>query len=121
MEQGEKSSKYFLTLEKRRQSKTHVRKLLENEKEITNPKEIIEKLKNFYSHMYSPKNEFSEDECFSFISKLNTPRLNEQEKLKCEGLLTNKECYESLKTMGNNKAPGNDGISKEFTWHSGTN
>ena len=42
------------------------------------------------------------------------PRLNDAEKAVCEGTLTKKECWEALLTMGNNKSPGNDGLTKEF-------
>ena len=55
-----------------------------------------------------------EEDCFKFVDKINLPQLNEQEKLKCEGYVTIKECFESLNKMGNNKTPGNDGLSKEF-------
>ena len=37
----------------------------------------------------------------------------EQKKV-CEGELTEKEIYESLISMENNKSPGNDGLTKEF-------
>ena len=40
LEEGEKNTKYFLTLERRRKTKTHVRKLLDDKMEITNPKDI---------------------------------------------------------------------------------
>lgn len=113
-EQGEKNSKFFLTLEKRRKSKTHVRKILEDDKEITNSSEILKKLENFYSTMYSPKSKLSVEQCSSFLNNINTPKLNEDEKESCERLLNMKECYESLKEMGNNKTPGMDGFSKEF-------
>ena len=39
----------------------------------------------------------------------------EQKKV-CEGELTEKEIYESLISMENNKSPGNDGLTKEFYW-----
>jgi len=106
-EQGEKSSKYFLTLEKKRKSTT-----LEGDKEITNPSEILKKLENFYSDMFSAKSDLSEEQCANFLNNLETPRINDQEKESCEGLLANKECYESVKEMGNNKTPGMDGLSK---------
>ena len=114
LEKGEKSNKYFLTLEKRRKTKTHVRKLLQDEKEIINPEEILKQLKSYYGNLYSSKNDLSEEQCLNFLQGLTTPSLSDQEINECEGLLTNKECYESLKEMKNNKTPGSDGISKEF-------
>jgi hypothetical protein len=68
-----------LTLEKRRKSKTHVRKLLQDGKEITNPKLIHQQLKSFYGDLYSSKSELSEEQCLNVIRNLNMPRLSEQE------------------------------------------
>ena len=41
-------------------------------------------------------------------------KINEEEKNKCEGLLTQYECGLSLKNMNDNKSPGSDGITVEF-------
>ena len=72
IEQGEKlkSNKYFLTLEKRRKCKTHLRKIVEGDNEVTNPKEILKSLQKFYKNLYSQKNILSEEECLDFISKI---------------------------------------------------
>ena len=40
--------------------------------------------------------------------------LSEVEKLLCEGILTEEECLETLKTFSTNKTPGDDGISFGF-------
>ena len=55
-EHGEKSSKYFLNLEKRNKAKSHVRKLLtETDNEISNPSEIMIHIKDFYSSVYKQR------------------------------------------------------------------
>ena len=53
-EEGEKSTKYFLSLEKRNKVKSHIRKLCLNEEneETTDPKQILDELKQFYSGLY---------------------------------------------------------------------
>ena len=48
-EQGERNSKYFLNLEKRQKSKTQVRKLLSNEVESTNSKDILKEMKIIFT------------------------------------------------------------------------
>ena len=48
------------------------------------------------------------------MKTLNLPRLTDDESRLCKGELTERECWEVLQTMGNNKSPGNDGLSKEF-------
>ena len=48
-EHREKSSKYFLNLEKRNKSKSQIRKILssDNDREYTDPEEIMKEPKNF--------------------------------------------------------------------------
>ena len=36
------------------------------------------------------------------------------DKKKCEGLLTEKECLEAVKSMESGKSPGTDGLPAEF-------
>ena len=46
---GEKSSKYFLNLEKRSKAKSHVRTMItENNSEISKPQAILLRIKDFY-------------------------------------------------------------------------
>ena len=45
---------------------------------------------------------------------LNLPQLSDQDRNSYEGLLTKKECWDSLNAMKSGKSPGNDGLCKEF-------
>ena len=40
--------------------------------------------------------------------------LNEDQSKRCEGLLSEHECYQALKDMDNGKTPGSDGLTSEF-------
>ena len=115
-EHGEKSTKYFLNLEKRNKAKTHVRKvLLQNNLETTEPKAIISNLKAFYSNLYERTSTKTENEYLQYWKDISAPKLHEKEKQSCEREITKNECQEALKSMGNNKSsPGNDGLTKEF-------
>ena len=42
------------------------------------------------------------------------PQLSTKQSLKCEKCITEKELFEALKSMPNDKSPGNDGLTKEF-------
>ena len=42
------------------------------------------------------------------------PKLNDEEKISCEGLLTLEECSNIVSALQNNKSPGNDGFTGEF-------
>ena len=53
-EHGEKSSKYFLNLEKRNKAKSHVRSLIsESGIQVNDPTEIMSKVRDFYSNLYT--------------------------------------------------------------------
>ena len=114
-ERGEKSTKYFLNLEKRNKAKTHVRKiLLQNNLETTVPKAIMSNLKTFYSNLYKRTSTRTEYECQQYlkdVSPLNYMKtISNHVKEKSQ----KNECWDALKSMGNNKSPGNDGLTKEF-------
>ena len=44
----------------------------------------------------------------------NFPQLFTGQSLKWEKSITEKELFEALKSMPNDKSPGNDGLTKEF-------
>ena len=103
-EQGEKNTKYLLSLEKRNKAKTHLRKLLtENNHEIIEPKEILNNIESFYSGLYSQKNTKPLEDCLGFMSSIVSivsPTLTGEEQASCEGYLTVNECYNALKQLG---------------------
>ena len=114
-EKGEKSTKYFLNLEKRNKTKSHVRKLISPDgSEETDPKNILANIKSFYSELYTKHSVKAEKEIFDYLYDLNIAKLSHEVKTSCEGKLTVKECWNALDSMGNNKSPGNDGFTKEF-------
>ena len=114
-EYGEKSSKHFFSLEKRNKAKSHLRKVVEtNEQETSDPIEIIRSLKDFYSSSYTRRSNKTEDECITYLGNINIPKLTDDERNVCQGKLTKMEIWYALNSMGNNKSPGNGGLSNEF-------
>lgn len=115
-EHGEKSTKYFLNLEKRNHVKKHMRKLNINGSSTTDPSKILSEQQRFYQELYSSKNMNNENlhEIKSFLKDLNIPKLSEEQKMSCEGEITPEECALILDSFQNNKTPGNDGIPIEF-------
>ena len=48
----------------------------------------------------------------SFINFIKA--LTNEQALECEGIISETELLKALKSMSNDKCPGNDGITKEF-------
>ena len=112
-EHGEKSTKYFLNLEKRNHIKKHMRKLNINGSITTDPFNILNEQRRFYQELYTSRNKDNEA-IESFLKDLLIPKLSEDQKMSCEGKITSEECALLLECFQNNKTPGNDGIPIEF-------
>ena len=113
-EQGEKCNKFFLGLEKRNKSKSTIKKLRISEKDVTDPKEIMSEIRNFYKEKYSEKIKKTPQECCEFLETVSLPSLTPEEAEPCGTLLTSEEVFNALNEMQNNKTPGNDGLPREF-------
>ena len=116
-EEGEKNTKYFLGMEKSKQTKKCIHALIDQEGNmITNREEVLNEQVKYYTKLYTSKKSFetsSEDDKNTFF---NAPfnKLEENDKLACEGKITIDECEQVIKTMNNNKSPGIDGLPCEF-------
>ena len=114
-EQGKKSTKFFLNLEKQRGNQNRIRKLIVNEKEINNETEILNQIKLFYETLFQkPSQKYSADDINHFLNTLDIPKLSTDQIILCDIELTEKDLYDSMKSMKNDKSPGNDGLTKEF-------
>ena len=56
-----------------------------------------------------------------FLNALDVPNLSEDQVKLCEKDLTKKDLYKPLRSMQNDKSPGKDGLTKEFTKRFWTN
>ena len=112
VEGGEKNSKYFANLEKRNFESKVIHKLDINGNIETDQKTLLKEEKTFYEKLYAHHEEEESDS--NFFPDNYDKKLTNDEKLLCEGLITEEECKIALKTMENNKSPGSDGITCEF-------
>ena len=83
----------------------------------SNQFEILSEEKKFYETLY--KSQGSEILTYPneiFFETENVTSLNEEEKLSCEGIVSEDECLRALKEFKNSysKSPGTDGLSAEF-------
>ena len=114
-EQGEKSTKFFLNLEKQQDNQSRIRKLIVNEKERNNETEILNQIKLFYETLFqNPSQKDSVDDINDFLNTLDILKLSTDQIILCDIELTEKDLYHSMKSMKNDKSPGNDGLTKEF-------
>ena len=65
-EEGDKSTNYFLNLERRSKSKTHIRKVIDSSgAEVTEPNFILKHIKGFYSDLYTKTEENCQLTCLN--------------------------------------------------------
>ena len=88
---------------------------MDDDRVTTDPVEILDQLKLFYSDLYQDYGSNSDgDVAARFLNNPSIPKLDEDKRERCEGRLTYNECYRSLLTFQTGKAPGNDGLTAEF-------
>ena len=112
-EHGERSTKYFLNLEKQNHVKKHIRKLFISSTITMDPYCILSEQKQFYRNLYKTK-DVDPDCVKSFFNNLNIPHLSDEQRQPCKGGINTEECEKIIETFQNNKSPGNDGIPIEF-------
>ena len=113
-EHGEKSSKFFLNLERTRSTQSTIRNITKDKKNLTCHKKINQELFDFYEGLFSENLNVSKNEIKQFLNLVSIPQLTEDQSKDCEFILSEKDLLLVLKSMPNNKSPGNDGLTKEF-------
>ena len=114
MEFGEKPSKYFLNLEKQNRVNKEIRQLsTENGQVINRQDSILKEIFNLYSNLYQAK--VTEDvDLGTLLDHSDIPKLTPTISAILKGPLSIDEVFSVLKTMKNNKSPGQDGFTVEF-------
>lgn len=114
VEQGERSTSYFLNLEKSRAHNKSIKKLISDDgTHLTDQSEIGNHILNFYESLYSKKENRTEN-LASFIDGVELPKLTNEERDSLEGVLSVGECSKAIKNMKNDSSPGPDGLGAAF-------
>ena len=109
-EEGEKSTKFFLGLEKRRAINGTIGSLIVDEdKEVKNYNEVLDEIKSFYQNLFK-KQVSNEPGTQMFLEGLNLPKISNSERY----YVTLEDWKEAMLSMSDDKSLGNDGISREF-------
>ena len=109
-EEGEKSTKYFFSLEKAKyNAKTCFKLIDQNNQEIVEQDKILQEQKRYYEELYS----IDQDVKFTLENHDNilVPKEIQEEQ---EKQITLEELQSAIKGMNNNKTPGQDGIPVDF-------
>ena len=112
IEEGEKPTKYFFQLEKKKQPKNTIRKLTTANGDLTSDIEILEETRLFYQNLYNRVETDRQEQDF-FLHQI-TSTLSNSEKISCEGPVTEIELDRAQQKANSNKAPGPDGLPIEF-------
>ena len=118
-QEGEKSTKYFLNMQRSKSKKTEMQELLEGNEVVTDRTRIKGLVETFYRNLYekgdnAASNDVEINDYLSVIDKVNTEKILELDKG-----LTQEELLTTLKSCADS-APGPDGIPYsviKLTWN----
>ena len=116
-EQGERSTRYFFSLEKRNHSNKYITKLRVENRTLTSPDKILNEQHRYYKRLYTSSRTNPNDPRFDvFFDSSSLPKLspNQADGWKKE------ECYVSLKSFSKGKSPGTDGLTADFIFPFGS-
>ena len=116
IEEGEKSTRYFFSLEKSRRANQTIRVLTkDNLDTVTEIQDLLSETRTFYGNLYSAEG-CDENEQERFLGDA-LPQLTDNEREFCEGYITEEELRKAAMSMENDKSPGIDGLTTNFYKH----
>ena len=101
-------------MEKRKGIQGQIKKLIVKNQKITDQNKIQNELLFFYETLFRNTSANTSEDCKSFLNEVFVPKLNYEDVRICEGDLNELELLKALKSVQNNKSPGNGGLRKEF-------
>ena len=117
-EENEKSSKYFLSLERRNAIQNTIKMLIKDpenaDDKITEPKMISKEIRNFYSKLFKKMGTKTNSECLEFLNNIDLPMVSDELNEILKKPLSLSEIEDAIKSSVSGKSPGNDGLGREF-------
>ena len=109
VEDGERSSKYFMGLEKQRQSNNVINRVKNlHDKIIEDDNEILGEIKSFYDKLYTTTNP-NIQEINDYLESIEVSQLSTEDRELCEQDITKSEITGAVENLKENKSPGLDG------------
>ena len=114
LQQGEKPTRLFCSLENKNFTEKTIKQIKkDNGSILTDQKEILNEIRNYYQNLFDAKHcELENVDLNKYITPKN--HLNYEQSKRLETELTMKELGQALKNMKNSKTPGIDGFPAEF-------
>ena len=110
VDQGKKSTSYFLAVENHRQNNKNIKYLTVNDITYSNDCKILKIASNYYAELFSSKNP-NEDNVNEYLENVNLRTLEPESQDLCEGLTSLTECENAVNRMKLNKSPVDDGLT----------
>ena len=118
-EQSEKPTKFFFDLEKNRAKNKLWNKIkCQNGNVVNGLDNIMSEQVKFYAKLFKSEG-WNKAKADILLSNIEA-KVSEEDKLYCDSNITEDECLRAVKSLENNKSPGEDGIIPEFYkkyWH----
>lgn len=112
-QEGEKCTRYFFSLEKRKGGDRQIKELVDKDGNTYNTKkETLEYVKKFYVKKYK-NTDLNNDNCEILLDTI-TRRLTNEQRDEQAGSFTMSELESVMKKMKKNSSPGSDGLTTEF-------
>ena len=109
--EGELSTKFFFSLEKRRYLEKNMNCVIDDNGNIINDRDqILDEQTKFYTRLYS-KNPNAK---FTLSREDWEPKLSPVEQMSCEQPLSTDEIFDAIMTLRSGKCPGLNGLTIEF-------
>ena len=111
--EGEKSTAFYLGLEKRNKYKSVINSLLNDQKvEVCEERDMLKISQLYYQRLFSSEtiDRTKTDHLYSLIKN----KLTKEETQITENKIVKLEVETALQSLGNNKSPGRDGMTTEF-------
>ena len=116
LEEGERSTRYFYSLEKSRRADQTIRVLTkQNLDTVSEPQDLLKETYHFYKALYTAQ--LCDEVARNQFLSVDIPKLPDNARKSCEGLITEEELQKAVRSMENNKSPGIDGLTTNFYKH----
>jgi len=114
IEQGEKCTKFFLQLEKKRQANNVIYEVIDDSGNIVNDNlEVLKIITGYYDNLYKSEN-ISDNSIDLYLKQVASPKLSSKQRDECDKELSYEELYDVISKLKTGKSPGTDGLTPEF-------